>query len=184
VCAQHAEWGAAFQAGVEPLPPLSPRARSPRVAGGAPRPLRVGYISPDLFTHSVSYFAEAPLAGHSPGSVALTVYDSTPRRDAKSAALRARAEAAGGVWRCVEGLSDERVAALVREDEIDVLVELTGGWRGGAGGGAQPEPGGWSGPASGLGHCHSFPHPWRLKPPPAYLSPTFPQATPRTTGWA
>jgi hypothetical protein len=30
------------------------------------RPLRIGYISPDLFTHSVSYFAEAPLSHHSP----------------------------------------------------------------------------------------------------------------------
>ena len=30
------------------------------------RPLVVGYMSPDLFTHSVSYFAEAPLALHNP----------------------------------------------------------------------------------------------------------------------
>ena len=30
------------------------------------RPLVVGYVSPDLFTHSVSYFAEAPLALHNP----------------------------------------------------------------------------------------------------------------------
>jgi hypothetical protein len=28
------------------------------------RPLRVGYISPDLFTHSVSYFVEVPLSHH------------------------------------------------------------------------------------------------------------------------
>ena len=28
------------------------------------RRLSVGYVSPDLFTHSVSYFAEAPLTHH------------------------------------------------------------------------------------------------------------------------
>ena len=33
---------------------------------GLERPLVVGYVSPDLFTHSVSYFAEAPLAHHDP----------------------------------------------------------------------------------------------------------------------
>lgn len=41
--------------------PLTPPSLDPD------RPLRIGYISPDLFTHSVSYFAEAPLTHHSPG---------------------------------------------------------------------------------------------------------------------
>lgn len=34
----------------------------------------MGYISPDLFTHSVSYFAEAPLSRHDPARVRHIVY--------------------------------------------------------------------------------------------------------------
>lgn len=62
VCSAHREWGERFQADISPLPPLPPGAHS----WDPERPLRVGYISPDLFTHSVSYFAEAPLSHHSP----------------------------------------------------------------------------------------------------------------------
>ena len=35
----------------------------------------MGYISPDLFTHSVSYFAEAPLRHHSAEAVRLITYN-------------------------------------------------------------------------------------------------------------
>jgi hypothetical protein len=92
VCAAHAEWGAAFAQLFQPLPPLPPAQPASgssgsdaagwssehgwgeeEEAGGAlgegarlNRPLVVGYVSPDLFTHSVSYFAEAPLAHHDP----------------------------------------------------------------------------------------------------------------------
>ena len=126
VCRQHASWGSALQARVKQLPPL-PRDERAQCSGSGLRRLRVGYLSPDLFTHSVSYFAEAPLAHHDPAAVALHVYDVTPRRDATSARLRQLVEAAGGVWRCVEGLSDEALAQTIRDDAIDILVELTGG---------------------------------------------------------
>jgi hypothetical protein len=51
---------------VGPSPPPRDRCRD--------RPLVVGYVSPDLFTHSVSYFAEAPLTHHRPEHVRLIVY--------------------------------------------------------------------------------------------------------------
>lgn len=38
------------------------------------RALVVGYVSPDLFTHSVSYFAEAPLTHHRQERVRPIVY--------------------------------------------------------------------------------------------------------------
>ena len=60
VCAEHEEWGIEFQAQFEPLPPLSPEGQDLH------RRLTVGYLSPDFFTHSVSYFAEAPLTHHNP----------------------------------------------------------------------------------------------------------------------
>lgn len=38
------------------------------------RPLVVGYISPDYFTHSVSYFIEAPLSHHDYSNYKVVVY--------------------------------------------------------------------------------------------------------------
>jgi predicted O-linked N-acetylglucosamine transferase (SPINDLY family) len=69
----------------------------------------VGYVSPDFFTHSVSYFAEAPLTHHttparqhssSSGSGLFQhyAYCCAPKRDNKTSRLRASVEAAGGVW--------------------------------------------------------------------------------------
>ena len=55
--------GAAFQRMHPPMPALA----AEDVDADPARPLVVGYMSPDLFTHSVSYFAEAPLALHNPG---------------------------------------------------------------------------------------------------------------------
>jgi hypothetical protein len=41
--------------------------------------VQVGYVSPDLFTHSVSYFAEAPLAHHDSTRVKHIVYSCVPK---------------------------------------------------------------------------------------------------------
>lgn len=38
------------------------------------RPLVIGYVSPDYFTHSVSYFIEAPLAHHDYANYKVVVY--------------------------------------------------------------------------------------------------------------
>lgn len=38
------------------------------------RPLVIGYVSPDYFTHSVSYFIEAPLLFHDYTSYKVVVY--------------------------------------------------------------------------------------------------------------
>jgi predicted O-linked N-acetylglucosamine transferase (SPINDLY family) len=48
------------------------------------------------------------------------------RPDAKTAKLKAAVESAGGSWREVAKMSEADVAALVREDQVDILVELTG----------------------------------------------------------
>jgi predicted O-linked N-acetylglucosamine transferase (SPINDLY family) len=57
--AAHEEWGRDFQTQFQALPPDFDARFS-----NLERPLVVGYVSPDLFTHSVSYFAEAPLSHH------------------------------------------------------------------------------------------------------------------------
>ena len=99
--------------GFEPLEPR-PRPTDPAVleAEGS-RPLVVGYISPDLFVHSVSYFAEAPLTWHSPQAVNHIVYSCVMRPDVKTAKLKAATLAAGGQWQDVAGLSEHELATMV-----------------------------------------------------------------------
>ena len=60
VCKAHSDWGDEVQSMVQRLPDLDHEA----IDWDPERCLTVGYISPDLVTHSVSYFAEAPLTHH------------------------------------------------------------------------------------------------------------------------
>ena len=89
-------------------------------------PLVVGYISPDLFTHSVSYFAEAPLRHHHRSKVQHIVYNCSPRGDSKTEMLKGATEAAGGTWREAAKLSEADLAAMVRIliPLLDVFVTL------------------------------------------------------------
>ena len=60
VCSEHEKWGTEFQSQYEELSEVVTGSRDPE------KKLVVGYMSPDFFTHSVSYFAEAPLTHHNP----------------------------------------------------------------------------------------------------------------------
>jgi protein O-GlcNAc transferase len=90
------------------------------------RPLVIGYISPDFFTHSVSYFIEAPLVHHDYTNYQIVVYSAVVKADAKTHRFKETVLRRGGVWRDVYGIAEKRVADLVREDKVDILVELTG----------------------------------------------------------
>ena len=121
----HREWGRRFgslQGAAVGEAGEAPPARAGRGAG----PLVVGYISPDFFVHSVSYFIEAPLRCHDPARVRVVVYSATARQDGKTAMFRSLAEEKGWLWRDVQGSSEEDIARAVRADGVDVLVELTG----------------------------------------------------------
>lgn len=122
ICNAHVKWGRDVEAAIEPLPALS----LADVDADPDRPLVVGYVSPDLHTHSVSYFAEAPLSHHDPSRVKAIVYDVCPRGDARTEHLRAALERVGGTWKRVASLSEAALADLVRADRVDVLVDLTG----------------------------------------------------------
>jgi predicted O-linked N-acetylglucosamine transferase (SPINDLY family) len=84
--------------------------------------LRVGYVSPDLYQHSVAFFLEPILAHHDRSRFEPIVYSDTARPDAVTARLRARAAA----WHEVRGLSDDQLARRIAASEIDVLIDLAG----------------------------------------------------------
>lgn len=94
----------------------------PALPDAGDRPLRVGYLSADFRTHSVSYFFEPLLAAHDPRHVEATCYSDVASPDETTARLQAKAAR----WRPIAGLSNADVAEQVRRDGIDILVDLGG----------------------------------------------------------
>lgn len=113
------QWHRETAARIETL--AGPRFPSRRIEGSG-RPLRVGYLSPDLRSHPVAYFLEPILTHHRPDRVEAVCYSTTAVADATSARLRGLAHA----WRDCFGWSDERLGRRIQEDGIDLLVELAG----------------------------------------------------------
>jgi len=100
-------------AGIAPLP--APGAR-------APGPLRIGYLSPDLRAHPVGFLLRDVLPAHDPARAAVRIYAATPRPDWLTAELRGRLPD----WHEAAMTDDAALAARIREDAIDVLVDLGG----------------------------------------------------------
>ena len=88
----------------------------------AARPLRVGFISPDLRRHPVSYIFAPILAAFDPRKVETVCYYNFPQKDVVTERLQALAH----TWRDVAALSDEQLHDLIRSDRIDILVDLAG----------------------------------------------------------
>ncbi len=86
------------------------------------RVLRVGYVSPDFRAHAVAYFLEPILLHHNSNSVETFCYAELPVPDARTMSFRAMAKN----WRETYAMSDDSLAALIREDAIDILVDLAG----------------------------------------------------------
>ena len=86
------------------------------------RPLRIGYVSADFRSHSMAYFAEPFLAQHDRRSVRVYCYSNCRRPDDVTQRLRGLVDA----WRDIAALSDDAAARLVRDDAIDILVDLSG----------------------------------------------------------
>jgi len=86
------------------------------------RQVRVGYLSPDLNKHSVSYFTEALLRHRSVAHFHVTCYSAASKEDATTRRLRSCADS----WFSVVGMSPLAAAQKIRADKIDILVELAG----------------------------------------------------------
>ena len=86
------------------------------------RALRIGYLSSDLNNHSVAYFLERVLANHDRRQFHITCYADGQIEDDMTARLRN----ATNNWRAIAGMNDTVLSTQIREDRIDVLVDLAG----------------------------------------------------------
>jgi protein O-GlcNAc transferase len=85
------------------------------------RRLRVGYVSPFFQEHCQAFFMTPLLSAHDRENFEVFGYADVPGPDSVTAQLRSHAD----VWRDIAGLTDERIAQLIRDDRVDILVDLT-----------------------------------------------------------
>ena len=85
------------------------------------RRLRVGYVSPDFRDHCQSLFTTPLFAAPDRRQFEVFCYADVTWPGKFTDRLRGSADA----WRDIVGRSDEQLAGLIREDRIDILVDLT-----------------------------------------------------------
>lgn len=86
------------------------------------RRLRIGYVSPDLRRHSVSYFFEPLLAQHDRARFEVFCYYLMAQEDEVTRRLSELADH----WIPCSGMEAHHLAQRVRDDAIDILVDLAG----------------------------------------------------------
>jgi len=112
--AEQACWNRLY---VEPLrSSRQPHANDPDPA----RRLKIGYVSPDFRAHAASFFLAPLLEAHDHERFEIHCYANVRRPDAMTARLQKSAD----VWHDVSGIADDRLAECIREDRIDILVDL------------------------------------------------------------
>jgi len=112
---EHLRWN---QQHAEPLKKfIQPHTNNP----DPDRRLRIGYVSPDFRVHVVGQNLLPLFREHDHGQMEIFCYSNVLKPDMLTDQLRGYAN----VWRSIVGLSDSQAAGLIRQDRIDVLVDLT-----------------------------------------------------------
>jgi predicted O-linked N-acetylglucosamine transferase (SPINDLY family) len=88
------------------------------------RTLRIGYVSPDFREHSVAWFIEALFAHHDAGQFTVHAYSNLDPRRADTVTERLRSYVP--YWRDIARSSDTDLTAQIRDDRIDLLIDLAG----------------------------------------------------------
>lgn len=86
------------------------------------RRLRIGYVSGDLRNHAIAFFIEPILATHDRNQFDLIIYSNHAQYDEVSKRLANLVDR----WTPCVHLSDDALAAQIRTDGIDILVDLSG----------------------------------------------------------
>lgn len=113
------EWGKKFS------PPSAAPGQIEPVRSSPEGKLRVGYLSSDFRVHPVGSMLGALLRNHDRSAVTLYCYNATPtdKRDAGSELFEQLPDIA---WRNVQTRTADEIARAIREDRLDVLIEMMG----------------------------------------------------------
>lgn len=116
LAALHRAYGDRFEPALKPA--WAPHANAP----DPERPLRVGLVSGDFRLHSVGHFLADLLPGLAATGLQLVAYANQSVHDAMTGQMKPHFS----LWRECKALTDDEMAAQIRADSIDVLVDLSG----------------------------------------------------------
>jgi protein O-GlcNAc transferase len=115
--AEHRRFGEQFEANLRASWPQHSNSRDPE------RCLQVGFVSADLYDHSVAFFIEPVLAHLATcPQLSLHAFYNNAIQDPVTGRLRKHLKH----WHSIVGLSDEAVAQQVRDASIDILIDVSG----------------------------------------------------------
>ena len=111
----HVKWGKQVESMLTPIKHNNENLDLDRI-------IRVGYISPDFYRHSVSFFFESILSHHATEKIYTVCYSDCPNNDDYTKRLRICANQ----WHDCRHMDDETLISLIQKDRIDILVDLAG----------------------------------------------------------
>ena len=114
LAAEHRNWAARHAA------PLATEPKPHRNDPNPSRRLRIGYVSPDFREHAVARFMQPLLDNHDRHDVEIYGYSDVARPDSYTESIRESCDH----WRDTRNTSDSELAAAIRRDSIDILVDL------------------------------------------------------------
>ncbi|TFW10292.1 tetratricopeptide repeat protein [Oxalobacteraceae bacterium OM1] len=112
----HREWSRRYEETVANRSTFALRQRDPN------RQLRVGYVSGDLEKHPVGFLLQDVLRHHDHSRVRVYCYSMNRKADEVTEALRSNVDE----WVDALLMNDDELADRIQEDEIDILVDLSG----------------------------------------------------------
>jgi predicted O-linked N-acetylglucosamine transferase (SPINDLY family) len=113
---EHLKWGSVHTAGLMLSDHGSKHDPDPQ------RKLRIGYVSPDFKEHSVAYFIEPLLAAYDHTCFEVYCFSDVSKPDAITERLKGHVDQ----WLDISACSDDAVADMIRQEGIDILVDLAG----------------------------------------------------------
>jgi predicted O-linked N-acetylglucosamine transferase (SPINDLY family) len=114
IALEHERWNRQFSDPVKPLIQPHGNDRNPE------RRLRIGYVSPDFRDHVVGRNILPLFRCHDHREFEVLCYSGVMKQDAMTNEFRRHSDR----WRSTVGLSDERLAEVIRQDGVDVLIDL------------------------------------------------------------
>jgi len=115
IAAEHKRWNDTYAQPLLPANVVHPNNRDPN------RRLKIGYVSPDFRNHPVARFLLPLLANHHHDQFEIFCYSDVRRPDSMTTRLQSLVDQ----WRDTTRHSDEILAQLIRQDQIDILIDLT-----------------------------------------------------------
>ncbi len=115
ILGEHLKWDAVHAAPLRDSIQPHTNVRDPN------RRLRIGYVSPDFYNNVIGRFMLPLLTSHNRKEVEVFCYSAGRVKDTLAEQLQKNAD----VWRTIGRMGDEDAAAKIRDDNIDVLVDLT-----------------------------------------------------------